>query len=806
MKVRRNTPPDRSRGAILPLLALGLVGVCGFVALSVDLGMLATAKSQAEAAADAAAVAGARTLNGASGSNLTQATANAQAVAQANTILGVGIATTEVSVRHGAYHYDASAQTFSPLFPPGAGDNYNLSEVTITHTYNSGFAKVLGVSTVTVTAKSTAAHRPRDVAIVLDFSGSMNNESDLWNCESYLGSLINTPNNTDSSFPQWGVHSTSFSPLANFQCTSNSSLVGKCNVTTTVLGVPALVTNLFKNSRGATASSAFSAAGSSITNTAPGGDNYSNKKNSTNPALCWQDITGSSSTKFSGYGAAFKGYTQGPGYWGKTFFMWPPDSRAAKDWRKLYFELSSGVACNDNTQLWDSGGNWQDPPGNYIINYKAILAWITSNPNPFPSQLRAGNILYYSSIPTDVPASAYTHTNANSQITNQDQRFWKEYIDFTIGVWRAADGNIQRPGNPSCSLGPDFTAGSSSSGSGVVITGPDATYAGQVWIGPTDNPLRPRHRFWFGPATMVQYMLDTGLLPGTMQDISMIAAKLGIQGALQDIQNNHPNDLVSLIMYSRPPFSGEAVEVGQFGQPQVVLTNDYSKLQNALWYPPNSSSADVRPWDSNGLQTPSAHGDYDSNTATSYGLMLAYNQLSSSASLRGATSGGYGRKGAQKLVILETDGMANVSSNVSITNAGSYNSYYTTTPLGTASAGSADPASEAVTVATNICALDSAGPTPGYSTVRNPAYIHCLAFGAIFEPGASGSDSTNAVSLLQQISNVGGTTFPSSSADATNGYKWCIGTLTQRQSKLQQAFTTIMDQEVSVILVANSTN
>ena len=56
---------------------------------------------------------------------------------------------------------------------------------------------------------------------------------------------------------------------------------------------------------------------------------------------------------------------------------------------------------------------------------------------------------------------------------------------------------------------------------------------------------------------MIQYMLDTGILPGTAQDVSMIAAKLGIQGAFQDIQNNHPNDLVSLIMFSRPTYSGE---------------------------------------------------------------------------------------------------------------------------------------------------------------------------------------------------------------------------------------------------------
>ena len=74
----------------------------------------------------------------------------------------------------------------------------------------------------------------------------------------------------------------------------------------------------------------------------------------------------------------------------------------------------------------------------------------------------------------------------------------------------------------------------------------------QAFINPTDNPKRPRHRFWFGPMTMVQYMSDTGLFPGTTTDISMLPAKLGIAGALTDIQMNHPNDLVSMLLYSRP--------------------------------------------------------------------------------------------------------------------------------------------------------------------------------------------------------------------------------------------------------------
>ncbi len=195
------------------------------------------------------------------------------------------------------------------------------------------------------------------------------------------------------------------------QCTTSSPMVGMCNVTTSVNGVPALVTNFFQNARGQSAQSAFSAAPAAATVTTPIGDQYLNKKSSSTCAINWSQITGSTTTAFTGYaaqqGGTFYGYQQGPGYWGKTFFIWPPDPAAANDWRKKFFENPNGTVCNDDTALYDSSGNWLSPSGNYIINYKAILNWIANTgPNPFPPVLRAGNILYYSSIPTDVPSSA----------------------------------------------------------------------------------------------------------------------------------------------------------------------------------------------------------------------------------------------------------------------------------------------------------------------------------------------------------------------------------------------------------------
>ena len=373
------------------------------------------------------------------------------------TFLANKVQSSELNVQHGAYHYNSTTQTFSPEIPPVAPDNYNLTQATVTHTGGTAFARVFNMTSFSVQATAIAAHRPRDVAIVLDYSGSMNNESDIWNCETYLGSLINTPNNTDSVFPQYGWYSTSFSPLATLQCTSSSSQVGKCNVTTSVSGVPALVDDFYQNSFGASSPiAAFNQAPATVTNTAPGGDVPLNAKSSGSAAKTWQDITGSTSTLFKGYAnynGKFYGYTQGPGYWGMTFFAWPPDPNPANDSRNFYFFLSDGkTPLNDNTKapLTGTSGSYPMPSGNYVINYKAILAWIQANciqqsstdNKPFPPVLRAGNVLYYDQVPTDVPASAYNHTQLNSAITDPNQRFWKEYIDFVLGVWRDPTGTV----------------------------------------------------------------------------------------------------------------------------------------------------------------------------------------------------------------------------------------------------------------------------------------------------------------------------------------------------------------------------
>ncbi|HWY85863.1 MAG TPA: hypothetical protein VNX28_04010, partial [Gemmataceae bacterium] len=154
--------------------------------------------------------------------------------------------------------------------------------------------------------------------------------------------------------------------------------------------------------------------------------------------------------------------------------------------------------------------------------------------------------------------------------------------------------------------------------------------------------------------------------------------------------------------------------------------------------------------------------------------------------------------------------MANMASSVpfvsSVTSGSNptNNSYYNVGGNNASTSGN-DPSQDAINLATKICALTTDNSNgPGFATPTKPVIIHCIAFGALFEPDANGAAGGNAaMSLLQSISTIGGTGFPASVTDTSSPYyyKLCIGTLAERQSKLQTAFTTIMDDGISIIMV-----
>src|SRR3954449_1239677 len=104
----------RRRGAILPTLVVAMVALLGFIALAIDVGMIAVARTQCQNAADAAAMAGARALNGdsAGGYNVSGATPTAVATAMASKIQSKSILSSQVQIQIGSYTYDYSQAKF----------------------------------------------------------------------------------------------------------------------------------------------------------------------------------------------------------------------------------------------------------------------------------------------------------------------------------------------------------------------------------------------------------------------------------------------------------------------------------------------------------------------------------------------------------------------------------------------------------------------------------------------------------------------------------------------------------------------
>ncbi len=862
------------------LVVIATITLFTFVALAIDLGMLAVARTQLQDAADLAAMAGARTLNGdtAADNNYALAEPNARTAATNNTVLSKQITSGQVNIQVGRYVYVTNAQRFEGVVPGPSTENWSLVNAEVTSNMSSqlAFAKIFSAGPTTMRAKATAVHRPRDVAVILDYSGSMRYGSVMG--LPFANGTRTSSNNPDPVVPAFGHYS---SNSAGLVATSFQALYGEGNITAqTSDGRAPVVEDFYRDAAG---TAAFTPTPNAYA-TNPGGDNYLKVNNNGGGAYAgmlseivgvpekpagWNPTAanykyGAQSNNwkstysnvpynlygpdldFNKYGAAgtqtseqvgykkysgsFHGYTQGPKYWGKTFFVWPPDPM--NDWRVKYF------GTDKNPDLWDSSGNWRTPT-NYNINYTAILQFIKTNPNPFPSRLQSGRILYYDAIPDSISNSWPP--------SNQNERFWRDYINYVLGLVQYGNSNYDLVTDRT-GYGDDFTWGTVQISPRPIDTlntlrsngnvtnaqlqtlGLTATVGGPIipakvpYMDYRDNPKRPRTHFWFGPMTMVDFLGNYNMWyhtrvspstsrycwwPGTCHESPMYACKLGIRAALDDIRTNHPNNLVALMMFSHPQ-SGSGTD-GRFNRPRVGLGRNYARMQEALWYPPSTlgnSNATIRVYDAENAEVPRAMG----GTCYAMGLMQAYNQFSGHSSLVGfnpsepnGDSGGNGRRGAQKVIIFETDGMPTHTASASFTNNGAHQSFYRIRFKSGGSSGSEYPTSvtqyaENASTVTNqiyslcsqLAASENASP-PGYSTPSKRTLIHCIGFGPVFAPGSDKRDS--ALATLRQMQTRGNV------SDNMPEYKVIYGTESQMISRMQQAFTQILQDGVQVALV-----
>jgi hypothetical protein len=512
--MRLKDPRKIRRGAIIAYIAAFNVFLLAMVAIAIDIGMVAVAKAQAQNAADVSAMAGVRTFNGQSGYNLTNAPINAVTAATQNKIFSSAVTGNPASIANpiadtytsgsvmvecGGYYYiynDANPSTegFQIVIPgKSSTEPYTAVRTTITTTSPIFFGSIWGASPFNVIARAVAAHRPRDTVIIMDVSGSMRFQTcpGAYTTGGYM-------------YPHWGPRNISLNPDANFpvfghySATATAALQGTTSGSTgvelvdpsnlavnwPVSGPPCLADFMTSGSTPAFGTTPISQA------VTPGGDNY--LKSGGNYIKTVTDLLGASPTAATqlawcrnGYpqyngNVAFNGYTEGPTYWGKTFFIWPPDPRGsdldpsnaanhanngAKDWRQRFFfkqNVNTGAVywLDQNTVLFDPKGSpctvdssgvtpiLKDPDVtttvtengasvNYslCINYAAIFQWLKNTaPTHFPASMTTGRINYYSKIPD--PTGDLNFNNrfwTQSPMTDLSERFWKDYVDFMLG-------------------------------------------------------------------------------------------------------------------------------------------------------------------------------------------------------------------------------------------------------------------------------------------------------------------------------------------------------------------------------------
>ncbi|MFO0804917.1 MAG: pilus assembly protein TadG-related protein [Gemmataceae bacterium] len=995
--MRRSRP-----GSVLPTLGVCLIALFGFVALAVDLGMLAVSRTQCQNAADAAALVGARNLHnreGVADTNRADALAKARAAVKANPNLNKYLGDAEIaSVVAGQYSYDSASQRFRVSYPAaiGASDSWSAVRVELAAAQPTYFMRVMGVSSMPTGAAATAVHRPRDIAFVLDFTGSMAFASESnWPYSSTAALTVEGLLNPDPDYPKFGHYSRyTWYQSSNTAATGPASSVTgdrpnplrmngtytnsdgthyPNNQTVATSGGPPVVEdfqtapgdpptvnaatlrqNAFKMwDSGSGSYNALTAACPAPANfdvqsdlpTAYFGDKWPRTDGGRGGSGTWSTLAantfadnGAKTLKeFLGYAAAaprdltnytlpngtsattllpapntqdggtvdanlydaiwekygydldvsflraqslftnktvkvtagtFQGCSMGPGYWGKTFFIWPPDPRFDSsanltspnpaspafdangkpmcDWRRRFFLRGDGQPFNPQTDdinailFATTAGHTLNPvktsvtsgftasncPGYFRLNYPAIIAWLKSGPQTLPTNLRSGRILYYSSIPSNVTTSGPGNAD--------DRTFWREYIHFIFGVDVFDAANA-----PLCTWGYPPTVGypahrmmagvESRFPFGTLTVSPTSAYspAGgtanpKPYMNYADNVNRPRMHFWFGPATMLQFLKlageDRPWWSGTTHESQAWQLKVAVNSVLDDIKRNHPNDNVGLAGFSTG---------GDFSTPLAPTGQDYFTLKNVLFFRRDtvaalktdpSSTLEHRPYDSGFLNDVKAIPNSKGGTDANSGLALAFNLLSSSPTLLASGSyGAGGRKGASKTVVFETDGRPQSKGKWVLNGTGADTRY----ELGSSTkveswtkdsqllGGGGFNGQYGVKVVERIVAPVSTTGTSGFSLPNAPARVYAIAFGDIFngyDDGTIGQEGTDALRFLLRVQQVGntspgtvGTADPPSARIPAE--QIITGSYDVRISKMKSALERIAQSGVQVTLV-----
>jgi len=350
----------------------------------------------------------------------------------------------------------------------------------------------------------------------------------------------------------------------------------------------------------------------------------------------------------------------------------------------------------------------------------------------------------------------------------------------------------------------------------------------------TDNPKRPLLRYWFSPILMVDYLHNYNMYensfnyfvmqPGDTYEAPIYTARQAYLAAINTMQDNHPNDWFTLAFYSQPRSS--ATSSHRFNNVACPLGTNYAYARSALFFPFSTINADgtnnnteITPYDSDPATSTVPSANFNDTprprgaTCFAMGLMLCYNQFAvtptSDTTLRNYVSsspitfptgmaGGLGRRGAQKVIIFETDGLADTNATASLVSGGSYNYYQIRYDMN--NPGSAEYPSTSETYINNPSVLSQVYSLVDqlkndYGTTRNPFRLYAIGYGPVFQ----GTNATAAQTTLQTMQYHAGT--QSSAATALPSNQIITGTDATMSANMISTFTSILQSGVQIALI-----
>lgn len=168
MPARKSLKAHR-RGAIAVLAAFLMVVMLAVMAFAIDIGMIGNSRTDLQRAADAGAIAAAGELVKNPGNEATVA----RQFAKLNPITTQALLDSEITVQTGSW--DRTTRVFSA----GAEPADAVRVLTQKSNNSFFFAPVLGANQYNMQASAVATFQPRDIMLVLDYSGSMLDENKI---------------------------------------------------------------------------------------------------------------------------------------------------------------------------------------------------------------------------------------------------------------------------------------------------------------------------------------------------------------------------------------------------------------------------------------------------------------------------------------------------------------------------------------------------------------------------------------------------------------------------------------------------